>query len=207
MAVTPNYYETLYITRPDIQEEDLAKIQQKLQDSISSNEGEIIKADKWAERNLAYEIQDHKKGIYYILVFKALPNASKEVEKHLQFYRTDILRFITLKTTEEAVNKNKASEEKKEKTEPTTPTPPPAAPTTTAAPTPPPAAPEPPTAAPEPPPAAPEPPTAAPEPPPAAPEPPTAAPEPAATPPTEASASTEEAKTENTDTQEEGGTN
>ncbi len=194
MAITPNYYETLYITRPDIQEEDLAKIQQKLQDSISSNEGEIIKADKWAERNLAYEIQDHKKGTYYILVFKALPNASKEVEKHLQFYRTDILRFITLKTTEEAVNKNKASEEKKEKTEPTTPTPPPAAPPTT-------------TAAPTPPPAAPEPPTAAPEPPPAAPEPPTAAPEPAATPPTEAPASTEEAKTENTDTQEEGGTN
>ena len=67
MAITPNYYETLYITRPDIQEEDLAKIQQKLQDSISSNEGEIIKADKWAERNLAYEIQDHKKGTYYIL--------------------------------------------------------------------------------------------------------------------------------------------
>ena len=188
MAVTPNYYETLYITRPDIQEEDLAKIQQKLQDSISSNEGEIIKADKWAERDLAYEIQDHKRGIYYILVFKALPNASKEVEKHLQFYRTDILRFITLKTTEEAVNKNKASQEKTEKTEPTTPTPPPTAP-----PTPPPATPAPPTAAPAPPTAAPTPPTAAP------------------TPPTAAPASTEEAKTENTEqaesTQEEGGTN
>lgn len=152
MAVKPNYYETLYVVRPDLQEEDLAKIQQKLQDSIFSNQGEIIKDEKWAERDLAYEIQDHKRGIYYILVYNALPNASKEIEKHLQFYRTDVLRFMTLKTTEEAVNKNKASQEKSEKTEPippaTPPTPPPAAPT------PPTAAPTPPTAAPTPPPTA-----------------------------------------------------
>jgi len=113
MAITPNYYETLYTTRPDLKEEDLAKIQQKLLDSISNNEGEIVKAEKWAERELAYEIQDHKRGIYYILVFKALPDASKEVEKHLQFYRTDVLRFITLKITEEAANKHKKSIEDK----------------------------------------------------------------------------------------------
>ena len=112
MAVSPNYYETLYITRPDIQEEDLTKIQQKLLDSISAHQGEIIKADKWAERGLAYEIQDHKRGIYYILVFKALPSACAEIEKHLSFYNTDILRFMTLKVTEEAVNKEKAAQEK-----------------------------------------------------------------------------------------------
>ncbi|MEX0999945.1 MAG: 30S ribosomal protein S6, partial [Thermodesulfobacteriota bacterium] len=113
MAITPNYYETLYTTRPDLKEEDLAKIQQKLLDSISNNEGEIVKAEKWAERELAYEIQYHKRGIYYILVFKALPDTSKEVEKHLQFYRTDVLRFITLKITEEAANKHKKSIEDK----------------------------------------------------------------------------------------------
>ncbi len=113
MAITPNYYETLYLTRPDLKEEDLAKIQQKLLDSISNNEGEIVKAEKWAERELPYEIQDHKRGIYYILVFKAMPDSSKEVEKHLQFYRTDVLRFMTLKITEEAANKHKKSKEEK----------------------------------------------------------------------------------------------
>ena len=66
MVVTPNHYETLYIIRPDLQEEDLAKIQQKLLDSISSNQGEVIRADKWAERELSYEIQDHKRGFVFI---------------------------------------------------------------------------------------------------------------------------------------------
>lgn len=119
MAVTPNYYETLYVTRPDLTDEELGKIQQKLLDSISSNQGEVIRDDKWAERDLAYEIQDHKRGIYYILVFNALPEASKQIEKHLQFYNTDVLRFMTLKITEEAANKNKATqEESTPKTEP-----------------------------------------------------------------------------------------
>ena len=132
MAVTPNYYETLYVTRPDLTDEDLAKIQQKLLDSISSNQGEVIRDDKWAERDLAYEIQDHKRGIYYILVFKAMPEASKQVEKHLQFYNTDVLRFMTLKITEEAANKNKATqEESTPKTEPAA-APPKAEPTPTA---------------------------------------------------------------------------
>jgi small subunit ribosomal protein S6 len=119
MAITPNYYETLYVTRPDLTDEELGKIQQKLLDSISSNQGEVIRDDKWAERDLAYEIQDHKRGIYYILVFNALPEASKQIEKHLQFYNTDVLRFMTLKITEEAANKNKATqEESTPKTEP-----------------------------------------------------------------------------------------
>jgi small subunit ribosomal protein S6 len=132
MAVTPNYYETLYVTRPDLTDEDLAKIQQKLLDSISSNQGEVIRDDKWAERDLAYEIQDHKRGIYYILVFKAMPEASKQVEKHLHFYNTDVLRFMTLKITEEAANKNKATqEESTPKTEPAA-APPKAEPTPTA---------------------------------------------------------------------------
>jgi small subunit ribosomal protein S6 len=132
MAVTLNYYETLYVTRPDLTDDDLVKIQQKLLDSISSNQGEVIRDDKWAERDLAYEIQDHKRGIYYILVFKALPEASKQVEKHLQFYNTDVLRFMTLKITEEAANKNKATqEESTPKTEPDA-APPKAEPTPTA---------------------------------------------------------------------------
>lgn len=126
MAEKPNYYETLYVTRPDLKEEDLAKIQQKLLDSISANQGEVLRADKWAERELAYEIQDHKRGIYYILVFEALPEASKEVEKHLHFYNTDVLRFMTLKITEEAANKNKA--QTKESTQSAEPAAPEAAP-------------------------------------------------------------------------------
>jgi len=113
MAAKPRYYETLYIIRPDIKEEDLAKIQQRLRDAISANEGEIIKFDKWAQRELAYEIQDYSRGIYYIIIFKSLPGAVAELERHLRFYNTDVLRFMTVAITEAAANKERAVQESK----------------------------------------------------------------------------------------------
>lgn len=117
MAIKPNYYETLYVVRPDLTEEDLAKIQQKLNDAIAAHEGEIIKSDKWGQRELAYEIQDHKRGIYHILISKALPGVVADLEKHLRFYNNDVLRFMTVAITEDAANREKATPENKEEAE------------------------------------------------------------------------------------------
>jgi small subunit ribosomal protein S6 len=120
MAIKPKYYETLYVVRPDIKEEELAKIQQKLNESISANEGEIIKSDKWAQRELAYEIKKYTKGVYYIIIFKALPGVVAELEKHLRFYNSDVLRFMTVTISENAANREKpAAEESKNQNEPT----------------------------------------------------------------------------------------
>ncbi len=71
MAIKPKYYETLYVVRPDIKEEELSKIQQKLNEALSAHEAVIIKSDKWAQRELAYEIKDYSRGLYYIIIFTA----------------------------------------------------------------------------------------------------------------------------------------
>lgn len=113
MAVKPKYYETLYIIRPDIKEEELAKIEQRLRDALAAHEGEIIRFDKWAQRELAYEIQNYNRGTYYIIIFKSLPGAVAELERHLRFYNTDVLRFMTVSITEAAANKEKAAQENK----------------------------------------------------------------------------------------------
>ena len=118
MAVKPKYYETLYVVRPDIKEEELAKIQQKLDEALAANEGEVIRSDKWAQRELAYEIKDYTKGIYYIIVFRALPGAAAELERHLRFYNTDVLRFMTVVISENAAKREKAATETKTQTEP-----------------------------------------------------------------------------------------
>jgi len=95
-------YETLYLVRNDINEEELSTIQTKLNEAISSNQGEIQKSEKWAEKDLAYPIKDYTKGIYYIMNYKAIPSVVSEMEKHLRFYNDDVLRFITVVTDEEA---------------------------------------------------------------------------------------------------------
>lgn len=101
MVEKPRYYETLFLTRPDIQESELQVIQNKLNEAVSSGNGEIIKSEKWAERDLAYTIKDYTKGVYYIMVYKALPSVVAGMEKHLRFYSDDILRFITVSIDEQ----------------------------------------------------------------------------------------------------------
>lgn len=96
MAVKPKKYETLYLVRPDLNEDELTKIQDKLNNSVTNNQGEIIKSEKWADKDLAYSINDYTRGTYYIMVYTALPEVVAEVEKHLNFHRTDVLRHMTV---------------------------------------------------------------------------------------------------------------
>jgi small subunit ribosomal protein S6 len=101
-----NYYETLYLTRPDLTEEELNKVQGRLKETIANHEGEILKSEKWAERNLAYRIKHYTKGIYYILVYRALPSVVAEIEKNLNFFNSEVLRFVTVRIKEESALKD-----------------------------------------------------------------------------------------------------
>ncbi len=58
MAIEPTKYETLYLVRPDISPEDLLTIQNRVEQSVAGNDGEMIRFEKWAERDLAYRIEN-----------------------------------------------------------------------------------------------------------------------------------------------------
>ena len=100
MAIQPKFYETLYLVRPDINTDDLALIQEKVTKAINSGEGEISRDEKWAERDLAYPINDYTRGTYYIVEFKSLPSVIANIEKHLAFHNVDVLRFMTVNVEE-----------------------------------------------------------------------------------------------------------
>lgn len=101
MVEKTRFYETLYLLRNDINDEELSTIQEKLNRAVDSNNGKILKSEKWDERELAYPIKDYTKGIYYIMTYEAVPSVPKDIEKHLRFHNDDVLRFITVVTDEE----------------------------------------------------------------------------------------------------------
>lgn len=122
-----NFYETLYLVRPDIESSNLSAIQEKLAGALKENEAETIKNEKWDERDLAYEIAGYRRGIYHILTYKALPGAPAALEKHLGFHKSDIMRFITVAVDEDqahgrepekpAVAEKDTEEQRREKTD------------------------------------------------------------------------------------------
>ena len=101
MAIEPRKYETLYLVRPDISPEDLLTIQNRVEQSVAGNGGEMIKSEKWAERDLAYRIDNYTKGTYYIAVYAAESKAVTDIERYFNLSKNNVLRFMTVNYIEE----------------------------------------------------------------------------------------------------------
>ena len=90
-------YEIMYIIKPDLEEEKVQAVVDKFSTLITDNKGEIVTADKWGKRRLAYEIKDYREGIYILVNFKGEPGTVKELDRLMKI-SDDILRFmITVK--------------------------------------------------------------------------------------------------------------
>ena len=101
MAIEPTKYETLYLVRPDISPEDLLTIQNRVEQSVAGNHGEMIRFEKWAERDLAYRIENYTRGTYYIAVYAADSGAVTDIERYFNLSKNNVLRFMTVKYIEE----------------------------------------------------------------------------------------------------------
>ena len=90
------HYETLFVLRPTLTDEEIAKNIENIQNVITAQGGEIAATDKVGMRDLAYEVQKNKRGYYTIIYYKAPGSAIKEIERNLRI-NEDVIRFITVK--------------------------------------------------------------------------------------------------------------
>lgn len=92
-----NLYEGMYIISAKLSDDARHKAMDKIQKGITDRGGEIVKIHDQGRRRMAYEIEGHRDGHYYIIYFNAPPAAISELwhEYHLH---EDLVRFITLRT-------------------------------------------------------------------------------------------------------------
>ncbi|WP_420422661.1 30S ribosomal protein S6 [Simkania sp.] len=67
----------------------------RITDLIEEHGGEILKIHDQGRKKLAYEINGHKQGYYYLLYFSVIPSAIAEMWKEYHL-NEDLIRFITL---------------------------------------------------------------------------------------------------------------
>jgi small subunit ribosomal protein S6 len=105
-------YETLYIIRPHLSEEENKKVIETFQSWITSAEGEITSVKEIGLRDLATEFKDHQKGYYVLCHFDGSNKTLEKMNDNLRISE-DIIRYMTLRldeveeTTEEAVEEEK----------------------------------------------------------------------------------------------------
>jgi small subunit ribosomal protein S6 len=112
------HYETMFIVKATLTEEETQAQVAKVRTDIEKNGGEIVAYDDMGTRELAYEIQKNKRGYYYVAYFTAPTEAILELERN---YNTNesIIRhiFIKFESKKEIANWTALSSEaaKKEK--------------------------------------------------------------------------------------------
>ena len=92
-------YEIMYVLKPDLDEEKVAAVMDKFTTLINANGGEVVSADKWGKRRLAYEINDYREGIYILVNFKGEAGTAQELDRVMKITE-EILRFMIIKKDE-----------------------------------------------------------------------------------------------------------
>jgi len=90
-------YETIYILRPNLGEEEISKVIESTNQIILDEQGTIIELNKWGMKKLAYLIKKESLGYYIYCDYAGTPAAVSEIERK---FRIDdsVLKYMTIKT-------------------------------------------------------------------------------------------------------------
>jgi len=90
------YYETMYILRPDIPEEEVDNHLKKYSEILEKSETEVLDSQMRGKRRLAYPIAKHKEGIYVQLSHTGDGQQIAILEKAMRLSE-DVIRYLTVK--------------------------------------------------------------------------------------------------------------
>ena len=116
-----SYYETMYILRPDIAEDEVTNHIDKYNNLLKEFGGTILDSQMRGKRRLAYQIAKHREGIYVQLSHQGDGQHIFKIEKAMRLSE-DVIRYMTVKQegplpTTRPSNKNTSQAENKENPE------------------------------------------------------------------------------------------
>ena len=91
-----SYYETMYILRPDIAEDEVSNHIDKYNKLLKESGGTILDSQMRGKRRLAYQISKHREGIYVQLSHQGDGQHVFKIEKAMRLSE-DVIRYMTVK--------------------------------------------------------------------------------------------------------------
>ncbi|MBI4127635.1 MAG: 30S ribosomal protein S6 [Parcubacteria group bacterium] len=94
------FYELMYLTTPEISEEELKEIYTRVAEKITTLDGKIRHEENWGKRKLAYPIEKQEYAGYRLSYFELPAEKLAEFERHLK-EEPRIIRHLLLTSSEE----------------------------------------------------------------------------------------------------------
>ena len=89
-------YETVCIFKPYASPDIIEKLNQKLRPYVGEGGGELLRAQVWGRKRLAYMIGKERDGFYVCLHYVAPSSQVTEIEKIIS-YDENVLKYLTVK--------------------------------------------------------------------------------------------------------------
>lgn len=89
----PKKYETVYIVRPNLDDESVDRTVAGVEEYIKGLGGTIMSTDKKGRRRLAYEVNKMRDGFYVMTRFEGKPEIVAQV-KRMMMLSEDVIRSI-----------------------------------------------------------------------------------------------------------------
>ncbi len=93
------HYEFMYIVSPEVEEESLETVTEKVGQMIADGGGEVLRLDSWGRRRLAYPIRKFREGHYMLARIKLEPGAISEFRARLALTE-EVIRHLLVRTEE-----------------------------------------------------------------------------------------------------------
>jgi small subunit ribosomal protein S6 len=90
------FYETMYILRPDLNEEAVDQAIEKYQTILRENGANVLETQHRGKRRLAYEIQKNREGIYIQINYQSDGSQVALLERAMRLSE-EVIRFLTIK--------------------------------------------------------------------------------------------------------------
>jgi len=92
-------YETMYVLKPDLEEEKTAELVAKYQSLVTEHGGQIDELQEMGKKRLAYEIEKFREGYYVLMKYTADTDFTRELERVMRI-EDDMLRYLTVRLGE-----------------------------------------------------------------------------------------------------------
>jgi len=86
-------YELVFIVHPDIDDNAMIEIIDRVKGWITESGGTVVKEDRWGKRRLAYQIRKQRDGQYMFMQLQLSPSAAGDLNRNMRFLEP-VMRFL-----------------------------------------------------------------------------------------------------------------
>jgi len=93
-------YETIFLVRPDLAEDLLEKIVERMRGIVHRDGGKVIKVENWGKKKTSYEVKKNLRAIFIRFLYLGGTKAVAEFERNLRM-TDDVLKYQSVKIADD----------------------------------------------------------------------------------------------------------